>query len=78
MYLPVSVPQGTKIDPSLPLIMINDLRRNDADNLWKYVDDTTPTTASEIVLKGIIFIRTTLQKSLEMPAYEYHTSGVPL
>jgi hypothetical protein len=26
----------------------------------------------------IIFIRTILQKSFEMPAYEYRTSGVPL
>ena len=38
--VPSGVPQGTKLDPWLFLLMINDLRVPGVST-WKYVDDTT-------------------------------------
>ena len=39
-----------KLGPWLFLVLINELEINSADNIWKYVDDTT---TSEIVVKGV-------------------------
>ena len=38
--------QGTKLDPWLFLVLINDLDSDHLANVWKYVDNTT---ASEVV-----------------------------
>ena len=53
MYLSGNLsPQGTRLEPWLFLIMINDLVVKNA-RLWKYVDDTT---ISETVAKGELII----------------------
>ena len=41
------VPQGTKLDPWLYLVMISDL--DTTTDMWRYVDDTS---ISELVEKG--------------------------
>ena len=46
--VPAEVPQETKLEPWLYILMINDLNANGVD-LWKFVDDTTIT---EEVPKG--------------------------
>ena len=38
--VPVEVPQGTKLGPSLFSLMIDDINTSNTE-LWKYVDDTT-------------------------------------
>ena len=47
--MPCGLHQGTKLDPWLFLVLINDLDSDHLANVWKYVDDTT---ASEVVTKG--------------------------
>ena len=47
--MPCRLHQGTKLDPWLFLVLINDLDSDHLANVWKYVDDTTP---SVVVTKG--------------------------
>ena len=47
--MPCGLHQGTKLDPWLFLVLINDLDSDHLANVWKYVDDTT---ASEVVTRG--------------------------
>ena len=45
--VPTGIPQGTKLDPWLSVLMVNDLDTNAQQ--WKYQDDTT---LSEVEVKG--------------------------
>ena len=47
--VPAGVPQGTKLGPWLIIAMINDLEMPSADDLLKYVDDST---FYEVIKKG--------------------------
>ena len=47
--MPCGLHQGTKLDPWLFLVLVNDLDSDHLANVWKYVDDTT---ASEVVTRG--------------------------
>ena len=47
--MPCGLHQGTKLDPWLFLVLINDLDSDHLANVWKYVDDTTAPRATEVV-----------------------------